>query len=89
MERISKNLIEEGLNANIISFAIEDDLLTAHIGDYWFFISSEPNKNENDFSKEQLVDMIYEVINDEPINDDNEELATECLYYKSVLLEAI
>ena len=31
--------------------------------------------------------MVHAAINDEPINDEDDEQATECLYYKAVLLE--
>ena len=89
MERINKELIRKGIEQDIIFFDMEDDLLVACIGDYWFFISSEPYKEKESFSDEQLVDMVYEAVNNTPINDDDEEQATECLYYKAVLLERI
>lgn len=88
MERISKELIQKGIANGTISFSMEYDTLTVHIGDYWFYISSEIGRTQDDFSNEQLVDRIYETINDEPINDDDEEKATECLYYKAVLEES-
>lgn len=87
MERISKELIRKGIEQEIITFDMEDDMLIAHIGDNWFFISDELDKTENDFSKEELINMVHAAINDEPINDEDDEQATECLYYKAVLLE--
>lgn len=87
MERISKSLIAKGLENGTITFGMEDDNLVAKIGDYWFYISSEYDKTEDDYTTEQLIDMIHTVINDEPINDEDEEYATECLYYKAVLIE--
>ena len=87
MERISKELIRKGIEQEIITFDTEDDMLIAHIGDYWFFISDELDKTEKDFSKEKLINMVHAAINDEPINDEDDEQATECLYYKAVLIE--
>lgn len=89
MERIDKELIRKGIEQNIITFDMEDNMLIACIGDYWFFISDELEKREKSFSKEELVDMVYSSINDEPINDKDEEQATECLYYRAVLLERV
>jgi hypothetical protein len=89
MERINRELVQKGIEQNIISFDMEDDMLIACIGDYWFFISDELDKGKESFSKEELVNMVYESINDEPINDEDEEQATECLYYKAVLLEQV
>lgn len=87
MERINKELVRKGIEQNVISFDMEDDMLIACIGDYWFFISDELDKGKESFSKEELVNMVYESINDEPINDEDDEQAGECLYYKAVLLE--
>jgi len=89
MERINRELVQKGIEQNIISFDMEDDMLIACIGDYWFFVSDELDKGKESFSKEELVNMVYESINDEPINDEDEEQATECLYYKAVLLEQV
>lgn len=89
MERINKELVRKGIEQNVISFDIEDDMLIACIGDYWFFISDELGKGIESFSKEELVNMVYESINDEPINDEDEDQAGECLYYKAVLLEQV
>lgn len=89
MERINKELVQKGIEQNVISFDMEYGMLIACIGDYWFFISDELDKNKESYSKEELVDMVYESINDEPINDEDEEQAGECLYYKAVLLERV
>lgn len=37
----------------------------------------------------QIVDDIHSAINDEPINDENEELAGECLYYYYYIKEML
>lgn len=87
MERIGKDLVRKGIEQKIITFGMKDDLLVAHIGDYWFYICDKWDKTESDFSTEQLVEMVYSVVNDEPINDKDEEQANECLYYKAVLME--
>lgn len=88
-ERITKDLIEKGLQQNIITIDKSDDLLAAYIGEYWFYICSDPDRNQEDFSQAQIIDMIWLAVNDEPINDDNEDYATECLYYKYFLEERI
>lgn len=89
MERINKDLIQKGIEQNVITFGMEDDMLIAYIGDYWFFISNELDKNEKSFTKDELVNMVYVSINDEPINDKDEDQAGECMYYKAVLLERV
>ena len=89
MERISMELIRKGISQKIIVFGMEDDQLVAHIGDYWFFITDEPGKDESCFSEDELIEMVYSAVNDEPINDDIDEYAIECLYYKTVLEENI
>lgn len=88
-ERINKDLIRKGLENNLITFQIKYNNLAVKIGDFWFYISSEHDRTEKDYTKEQLVDMIYESINSEPINDADEEQATECLYYKCFLEEKL
>ena len=89
MERISRELIRKGISRKIITFGMEDDQLAAYIEDYWFFITDEPDVDESCFSKDELTEMVYEAINDEPINDDIDDYATECLYYKAVLEENV
>lgn len=86
-ERISKDLIEQGLNKGLITFQMESNNLTAKIGDYWFYICSEYDKTEKDFSQNELINMIHESVNSEPINDENDTDADECLYYKYFLEE--
>lgn len=88
-KRISKRLIEKGLEEHEIVLGMQDDLLAAHIGNFWFYISSEPDKTEQDFTKNELVEMIWTTINDEPINDNADIYATECLYYKALLEERL
>lgn len=88
-ERIEKELIKKGLEKGIITFDMEDDLLIARIGDNWFFISSDYDKTEKDYSTQKLIDMIYKTVNDEPINSDDEDDAAECLYYKYYLEEQL
>ena len=89
MKKIKKELIKKGIEQDIIWFGMEDDLLVAHIGDYWFFICEELNRTAESFSKKELIDMVYSTINDEPINDEDEEQAGEFLYYRAVLLECV
>lgn len=86
-ERITKNLIQKALEQHLITVGNTDDLLTAHIGKYWFHIHDEIGKKPTDFSQDQLIHMIWCAINDEPINHDDDECATECLYYKCILKE--
>lgn len=88
-ERISKELITDGLAHGLITFRMEYNQLAAQIGEYWFYISSEYGKRNTDYTDGQLVDLIYGSINDYPINDDDDDLATECLYYKAVLEEQL
>lgn len=85
MERISRELIMTGIRNATISFKLVDGLLSAVIGDYWFYICEENDKTEKDFEKAELADMIYKAVNEEPINSEDEEKASECLYYKAIL----
>lgn len=89
MERISRELVEEGIDNELILFGVEDDQLAAYIGDYWFFVTDELGTTEDDYSPEELTDLVYEAINDEPINSDDEDEATESLYYKYFLEERL
>lgn len=91
MERIDKEIIRKGVQQKIIafSFGTEGGLPTAHIGDNSFFISDECGRTIESFSESELIDMVYETINDEPINDENEEQAGEFLYYKAFLMERV
>lgn len=89
MERISRELVGEGIDNELILFGVEDNQLVAHIGGYWFFITNELGTTEDDYSPEELTDLVYEAINDEPINSDDEAEATESLYYKYFLEERL
>lgn len=86
-ERISKDLIKRGLKQNVIRIDKEEDLLAAHIGDYWFYIGSNPFEEKSDYTEDELITMVWKTVNDTPINDENEDNATECLYYKALLEE--
>lgn len=88
MERISRELVESGIDEDIIRFGMQDGALAAHIGDYWFYIAEE-GRTEDDFTRDELVSLVHEAVNDEPINADDEEAATECLYYKYFLEEQL
>lgn len=88
MERISRELVESGIDEGIIRFGIQDGTLAAYIGDYWFYIAEEGNREE-DIAHDELAFLVYETVNDEPINADDEEDATECLYYKYFLEEQL
>lgn len=85
MERVSKSLIENALRHGLITFQMEFNTLAAKIGEYWFYISPDYEKTEKDYSTAELIDMIYESINDEPINNIDDEEVSECLYYKHFL----
>lgn len=89
IERIFLDLIEDGIERDIITFEMEDDQLAAHIGDYSFFILSNPNLAVNDCSFDELAELVHEAINNEPINADEEDEATECLYYLYYLEEQL
>lgn len=84
-ERIPKEWIKEALDKGFITFGMECDNLVACIAESWFYICSDYGKTENDFTNEQLVDMIYKTVNDEPINDDDDDVAYECNYYRGWL----
>ncbi len=88
-KRIPKRLIQRALLQGLITFHMEYDNLAAQIGDNWFYICSEYHKTEKDFTRKQLAEMIYESVNDEPINDPDEDQAVECLYYKYWLEEHV
>ncbi len=88
-ERISKQLINQGLDTGLITFRMEEDNLVVQIGEGWFYINSEHGKTEKDYTEKQLIDMIHEAVNDEPINDENEDDASECLYYRYYLEERL
>ena len=92
-ERISKELIKNGIENGtiILDKPTDDDQLVAWIGDYWFYCLDEEYDSIEDLRKnktqDEIVNLIWEAINDEPINDENEDSACECLYYRAVLLE--
>lgn len=91
-ERISKELIKNGIDNGTINLNKQmDGQLIASIGDYWFYYENGEYSSIEDLRKnkthDEIVNLIWEAINDEPINDENEDLACECLYYRAVLLE--
>lgn len=88
MERISRDMVRKGIRNSRITFITRYDNLAAAIGEYWFYICNDIGKTEKDFTEDELVDMVHEAINDEPINNKDEEQAAECLYYKAVLEES-
>ena len=94
MERITKQMILNGLQKGVIRLGNceQSSNIVAYIGEYWFYFLSLDIQTEKElrktFSEEEIVNMIWFAINNEPINDEDEELATECLYYKSILEEA-
>lgn len=92
LERISKELIKTGIeNGTIILDRRMDGQLIACIGDYWFYYENGRYSSVEELRKnktpDEIVNLIWEAINDEPINDEDEEQATECLYYRAILLE--
>lgn len=84
-EEISKKAIRKGIMNEVISFGMELGNLVAIIGEYWFYICSEPDKTSSDFDLEELVEMVFETINSEPIKNNSEEESPEWLYYQSIL----
>lgn len=94
-DKISKEIIYKGLCNGTIQIINNpnDYCIAAQIGDSWFYFTG----NENDdmevddylkiYTKEEITDMIYNAINDEPINGETEDDATEWLYYRSFLTE--
>lgn len=88
IERVSRELVESGIDEGIIRFGMQDSTLAAHIGDYWFYIAEEGSAGE-DIAHDELASLVYETVNDEPISADDEEDATERLYYKCFLEEQL
>lgn len=94
-EKISKELIFKGLCNGTIRIINNpnDYCIAAQIGDSWFYFAG----NENDdmeanryleiYTKEEIAEMIYNTINDEPINGETEDDASEWLYYRACLLD--
>lgn len=87
--KIDRELIEKGIERKIIRIDLEDDLLAAYIGGYWFYISSEYGLKPEQFSIKELSKMVDEAINSEPIYDEDEDQAAEFLYYRAILLGSL
>lgn len=89
LERISRELLKDGIEEGIITFGAPDgdDTLAAYIGDYWFYIAEQ--SSEEDYSHDELADLVYDAVNDGPINAEDDDEATECLYYKYYLEEQL
>lgn len=89
IERITKDQIRKGLDHQVITTEYNNNgELIAHIGDYWFYACTEEDKKGKELSQDEVIDYIHDAINGYPINDDDENHATECLYYKAILKES-
>lgn len=90
IERIGRELIEEGIKSEIITSSIEDDTPVIRIGDGWFYLSvSFSELQSRGYTRSDLVDMIYDAVNSEPINGETDDEASGCLYYKFYLEEQL
>jgi hypothetical protein len=95
-EKITKNMILHGLKIGVIQIIsnTNDGCISAQIGDFWFnfILNEESELSVKDFleshDQNTITNMIYEAINDEPINGETVDEATEWLYYRAVLKEA-
>lgn len=95
-EKITKEMIFKGLCNETIRIINNpnDDCIAAQIGSYWFYFTESENEDLSSeeyyetYTKEEITDMIYDVINDEPINGETEDDASEWLYYRACLLES-
>lgn len=91
-ERISKDLIADGLCHNLIveSPSPSDGLIGFKIGDGCFFAPPEWDEAYvRSLNLQELADALYEILNDEPVNGETDDEAGECLYYKYFLEEAL
>ena len=92
-KEISKELIAKGLQQGIINIIKNpnDGCISAMIGDFWFYFANDDYETIEDYklrnSHEDMINDIYNAINDEPINGETEDEASEWLYYRAVLLE--
>lgn len=88
-EEISKEMILNGLKNNIVTIATNDGFICAEIGCNFFFFTEDDEISIEEFlnkySEEEIAEQIYKVINDEPINGQDEDDAGEWLYYKACL----
>jgi len=90
--KITRKMIEEGIKQEIITFSLNENLLVANIGEYWFYISSKYIENTskalfdflNSMSQTELISCIYETLHEFPILD-----SPEYDYYYCILDEKI
>lgn len=90
MERITKQMIENGLNQNIIKPVLDDDgELICKIGDNWFYFGGHEfeNTDPSEIPFDVLVNKILIVLDDfREVGDVYED---EYLYYLYYLNERI
>lgn len=95
-EKITKEMILKGLEEGVIKLInnTNDNDIAAQIKKHWFYFASQtPNADLSVeefigiYDNDEIAELIYEAINDEPIKGKTEDDSTEWLYYKSVLLE--
>lgn len=89
MKRITKQMIEDGLNQNIIKPCQIDEELAVTIGDNYFFIGYCTEYREvepNNIPQDVLVNLIQDALNEFYYI---EEFFDEYLYYYYYLMENI
>lgn len=95
---ISKEMIRKGLESGCIRLGNEDGDLSAHIGEHWFWFNSgswfKSGVLDHSYTFTDVVFMIYQTINDEPIRNTDEkgnldeEGSPEYMYYFHTLRAA-
>lgn len=86
MECITKQMIEQGLNQNIIKPCMKEGHLAAEIGDYWFWIGSD-FMNPINVSYEAMIYLIKSTL--DSFYDDLDCYYDEYWYYYYYIMETI
>lgn len=88
MECITKQMIEQGLNQNIIKPCMKEGRLAVNIGDedFWFWIGSDSVDSIN-VPHEAMVHLINNALSD--FRDDWDCYDDEYMYYYYYLMENI
>lgn len=89
MEIITKKMIEDGINQNIVKPVLFDGELICKIGDYWFYFGGHEfeNTDPNEIPFDTLVNKILSVL--DAFHEDWEDYGDEYLYYLYYLNENI
>lgn len=87
MERITKQMIVNGLNQDIIKPILDDGELVCEIGDGWFYFGGHEfeNTDPSDIPFDVLVNEILTVL--DAFHDDWQDYKDEYLYYLYYLNE--